>query len=96
MLRPVTTYDPSRWSRPATGTSDGRGDLVRLGVRERPAVEQQPAVADDPHHRRHVLPERRAELLGDGGDFTFLTGCCERMGEAVWREEVVATVRPAT
>jgi glycosyltransferase involved in cell wall biosynthesis len=30
----------------------------------------------------------------DGSDFSFITGCCERMGEPVWREEVVARVRP--
>lgn len=29
-----------------------------------------------------------------GGDFTFLEGCCERMGEPVWREEIIATLRP--
>lgn len=29
-----------------------------------------------------------------GGDFTFISGCVERMGCPVWRPEVVATVRP--
>jgi glycosyltransferase involved in cell wall biosynthesis len=32
----------------------------------------------------------------DGSDFTFITGCCERMGEPVWREEIVATARPGS
>lgn len=31
---------------------------------------------------------------GRGGDFVFIRGCCERMGAPVWREEVVAVVRP--
>ena len=29
-----------------------------------------------------------------GGDYTFIRGCVERMGDPVWREEVVAVVRP--
>ena len=29
-----------------------------------------------------------------GGDYTFLQGCCERMGEPVWREEIIAVLRP--
>lgn len=29
-----------------------------------------------------------------GGDFTFITGCVEQMGDPVWREEVVCKVRP--
>lgn len=29
-----------------------------------------------------------------GGDYTFLAGCCERMGDPVWRKELVATLRP--
>lgn len=33
-------------------------------------------------------------LRRPGGDFVFIQGCCERMGEPVWREEVVAVIRP--
>jgi glycosyltransferase involved in cell wall biosynthesis len=40
------------------------------------------------------LGEWKPHLESDGGDFTFITGCCERMGEPVWREEIVAIVRP--
>lgn len=29
-----------------------------------------------------------------GGDFTFVKGCVEKMGEPVWRSEIVARVRP--
>ncbi len=29
-----------------------------------------------------------------GGDFTFLTGCVERMGAPIWRDEIVARLRP--
>jgi glycosyltransferase involved in cell wall biosynthesis len=29
-----------------------------------------------------------------GGDFTFISGCVEKMGRPVWREEIVCTVRP--
>ncbi len=29
-----------------------------------------------------------------GGDYTFLQGCCERMGAPVWREEVISDLRP--
>lgn len=29
-----------------------------------------------------------------GGDYTFVTGCVEKMGAPVWREEVVCVVRP--
>lgn len=31
---------------------------------------------------------------GRGGDFTFITGCVEKMGPPVWREEIIARVRP--
>src|SRR5262245_57041691 len=39
--------------------------LVGLVVRERPTVEQQPAVPDDPDDRRLADPERECELLLD-------------------------------
>lgn len=29
-----------------------------------------------------------------GGDFMFLQGCCQKMGDPVWRPEVVALIRP--
>lgn len=34
------------------------------------------------------------KLKEPGGDFTFITGCVEKMGGPVWREEVVCIVRP--
>ncbi len=33
-------------------------------------------------------------LQEPGGDFTFLSGCVEKMGGMVWREEIVAKLRP--
>lgn len=33
-------------------------------------------------------------LAEPGGDFTFIAGCVDRMGEPVWREEIVAVVMP--
>lgn len=29
-----------------------------------------------------------------GGDYTFIKGTCDRMGDPVWRDEVIAIVRP--
>ena len=46
--------------------SDRGGDLVDLGVGERAAVEQQPAVADDADDRRLAGAQRRRERLLDG------------------------------
>lgn len=31
-----------------------------------------------------------------GSDYTFLKGCCDRMGDPVWREEIIAVLRPRT
>lgn len=38
--------------------------------------------------------EHAPGLAEPGGDFTFISGCVERMGRPVWREEIVCTVRP--
>jgi len=46
-------------------------------------------------NERDALGEWVAHLPGgSGADFTFIAGCVERMGEPVWRNEVIATVRP--
>lgn len=34
-------------------------------------------------------------LKEPGGDYTFLKGCVEKMGDPVWREEVIAVLRPS-
>jgi glycosyltransferase involved in cell wall biosynthesis len=34
-------------------------------------------------------------VAGKAGDFTFVAGCCERMGDPIWREEIVAVISPA-
>lgn len=34
------------------------------------------------------------ELESPGGDFSFISGCVEKMGGPVWRDEIVAVVRP--
>ena len=33
-------------------------------------------------------------LKEPGGDFTFIRGCCDVMGEPIWREEVICIVKP--
>ncbi len=33
-------------------------------------------------------------LKEPGGDFTFIDGCVEKMGEPVWREEIISVLRP--
>ena len=48
-----------------TGGLDGRGGFVGLGVRERAAVEQQAAVADDSDHGRVAAAKRLGEGLLD-------------------------------
>src|SRR5579875_2688868 len=53
------------WSRVPAG-ADGCGGLVRLGVREGQAVEQQAAVAHHADEGRLPLAERRRQLLGQG------------------------------
>ena len=50
----------------APGGHDCRGHLFDLGIAQRAAVEQQPAVANDADHRRVALTERGCELLLDG------------------------------
>src|SRR6478752_8251812 len=50
----------------STGAADRGGDLVQIRVGERPAVEEQPAVAYDPDHGRFALPQRRGQALVDG------------------------------
>lgn len=50
-------------------------------------------VPNDPA-RLGVWAPHAPGLPEPGGDFTFLAGCCERMGAPVWREEVVAVIRP--
>jgi glycosyltransferase involved in cell wall biosynthesis len=51
------------------------------------------------------LVPNRPELLGEwkehapgfkepGGDFSFISGCVEKMGGVMWRDEIVCTVRP--
>src|ERR1044071_2646220 len=44
---------------------DGRGDLLRLSVSQRAAVEEQPPVADDADHCRIAVAQGRSELLVD-------------------------------
>jgi glycosyltransferase involved in cell wall biosynthesis len=38
--------------------------------------------------------EHAPGLAEPGGDFSFISGCVEKMGGLVWREEIVCTVRP--
>ena len=48
-----------------SGSAHSCGDLVRLGVGERSAVEQRASVADDGDHWRLVRPQRAGQLLLD-------------------------------
>ncbi len=47
-------------------------------------------VPNDPGRLGTWAPHQGTE----GSDFTFIKGCCERMGDPVWREEIVAVLRP--
>src|SRR5581483_682891 len=51
---------------PPPRRSHGGGRLLHLVVAQRPAVEQETAVAHDPDQGRVAEPERRGELLLDG------------------------------
>ena len=59
----------------------GGRDLFHLGVGERPAVEEEPAVADDPDDRRRAAAQQARERL--------LHGACEarQLGERERNEE---------
>lgn len=50
-------------------------------------------VPNDPR-RLGVWEPHVPGLKQPGGDFTFITGCVDRMGAPVWREETVAIVDP--
>lgn len=50
-------------------------------------------VPNDPE-RLGVWAPHAPGLREPGGDFTFIAGCVEQMGEPVWIAEVVAVVRP--
>ena len=50
-------------------------------------------VPNDPNKLGRWYPHQ-PELREPGGDFSFISGCVEAMGEPVWREEVTCMVRP--
>jgi GT2 family glycosyltransferase len=50
-------------------------------------------VPNDPA-RLGVWAPHAPGLPEPGGDFTFITGCVEAMGEPIWRDEVTSIVRP--
>lgn len=45
-------------------------------------------------NQQEQLGEWGPYLHGAGGDYAFIRGCVDRIGEPVWRPEVIATVRP--
>lgn len=53
-------------------------------------------VPNDPAKLGVWVPHEQYGVGGKpaGQDFTFLKGCCERMGAPVWREEVISQLRP--
>ena len=61
----LAVVDVPRGADGRAACGDRGGDLVELGVGERAAVEQEPAVADDADDRRLAAAERRGELLLD-------------------------------
>ena len=61
----LAVVDVARGADRQRHAGDGRGDLVDLGVGERAAVEQQPAVADDADDRRLAEAQRLRERLLD-------------------------------
>jgi glycosyltransferase involved in cell wall biosynthesis len=42
-----------------------------------------------------VWAPHQPELREPGGDYTFLRGCVEKMGAPLWRQEIVAKLRPS-
>lgn len=45
-------------------------------------------------NKPELLGEWSAHVQGTGGDYTFIKGCCERMGDPTWHEQAIARVRP--
>lgn len=39
--------------------------------------------------------ENGSRGLPAGSDFTFIVGCCERMGPPIWRSEIISVLRPS-
>lgn len=52
-------------------------------------------VPNDPARLGEWKPDRQVEGVWVGGDYTFLAGCVEAMGEPLWDERVVCQVRPS-
>lgn len=51
-------------------------------------------VPNDPDRLGTFEPVEFGRGAGRGGDFHFISGCVERMGGPVWREDIVCRVRP--
>ena len=49
-------------------------------------------VPNDPERLGHWHPWEGSD---SGGDCSFITGCVEKMGQPVWRTEIVCVVKPA-
>jgi hypothetical protein len=72
------------------------GILWRDPVLEFGNVSTQMFVVPNDRERLGTWAPHVPGLQEPGGDYTFLRGCCERMGEPVWRDEIVAVLRPDT
>jgi hypothetical protein len=79
------------------GSSVGIGTIWREPeLRYTNVSTQMFVVPNDPTRLGEWAPHEQSGARGlpAGQDFTFLTGCVERMGAPVWRPEVIAQLRP--
>jgi len=70
------------------------GILWREPVLEFGNVSTQMLLVPNVPEKLGVWAAHAPELREPGGDYTFIRGCADKMGDPVWREEVVAKLRP--
>ena len=70
------------------------GILWREPVLEFGNVSTQMFVVPNEPYKLGVWEPHMPGLREPGGDFTFLSGCVAKMGEPVWREEIISVIRP--
>lgn len=71
------------------------GILWRNQVLEFGNVSTQMVLVPNDPPRLGVWEEHIPGLQEPGGDYTFIRGCVEKMGGPVWRDEIVAKLRPS-
>lgn len=70
------------------------GILWRRPVLEFGNVSTQMFVVPNTPEKLGVWAPHAPGLKEPGGDYTFLAGCVEKMGHPIWRQEIVAKLRP--